>query len=95
VGKWPAGAIAEIRRHAIEDGGDPDAPPDFAPPLLHRAVRAKLGLSQTGFATPLGVPIATVRNRKQNRFAMEPAARALPKIIDREPDAALRARRAA
>jgi len=58
-------------------------------------VRAKLGLSQTGFATPLGVPIATVRNRKQNRFAMEPAARALPKIIDREPDAALRARRAA
>jgi len=58
-------------------------------------VRAKLGLSQTGFAPPLSVPITTLHNREQNRFAMEPAARALLKVIGREPDAALRARRAA
>jgi putative transcriptional regulator len=37
------------------------------------------------------IPVATLRNWEQNRFAMEPAAQTLLKLIDREPEAALRA----
>jgi putative transcriptional regulator len=84
---------AEIRRHMIEDGEDPHAAPRFERPVLPREVRAKLGLTQIGFAALLGVPVATLRNWEQNRFVMEPAAQALLKVIDREPEAALRALR--
>lgn len=82
---------AEIRRHMIEDGEDPDAAPRFERPVLPREVRAKLGLTQTSFAALLGIPVATLRNWEQNRFAIEPTAQALLKVIDREPEAALRA----
>jgi putative transcriptional regulator len=34
-----------------------------------------------------------LRNWEQNRFVLEPAARTLLKLIDREPEAALRALR--
>ena len=37
------------------------------------------------------IPVATLRNWEQNRFTMEPAAQTLLKLVDREPDAALRA----
>jgi putative transcriptional regulator len=77
----------------IEDGEDPHAAPRFERPVLPREVRAKLGLTQIGFAALLGVPVATLRNWEQNRFVMEPAAQALLKVIDREPEAALRALR--
>jgi putative transcriptional regulator len=83
----------DIRRHMMEDGEDPDAEPRFAPPLLAQDVRKKLGLTQAGFASLLDIPVATLRNWEQNRFAMEPAARTLLKLIDREPQAALRALR--
>jgi putative transcriptional regulator len=83
----------DIRRHMIEDGEDPDAVPHFEPPVLAQAVRRKLGLTQPAFARLLGIPVATLRNWEQNRFAMEPAARTLLKLIDREPEAALRALR--
>jgi putative transcriptional regulator len=82
-----------IRRHMIEDGEDPDAEPRFEPPVLAQDVRKKLGLAQPAFARLLGIPVATLRNWEQNRFAMEPAARTLLKLIDREPEAALRALR--
>jgi putative transcriptional regulator len=82
---------ADIRRQMIEDGEDPDAEPHFAPPVLAQSVRKKLGLSQPAFARLLGIPVATLRNWEQNRFAMEPAAQTLLKLIDREPEAALRA----
>ena len=82
---------AEIRRHMIEDGEDPDAEPRFERPVLPQELRRKLGLSQTGFASLVGIPVATLRNWEQNRFAMEPAAQTLLKLIDREPEAALRA----
>jgi putative transcriptional regulator len=48
-------------------------------------------LTQTAFARLLGIPVATLRNWEQNRFVMEPAAQTLLKLIDREPEAALRA----
>jgi putative transcriptional regulator len=82
---------ADIRRHMIEDGEDPDAEPRFEKPVLPQDLRRKLGLTQTAFATLLSIPVATLRNWEQNRFVMEPAARTLLKLIDREPEAALRA----
>ena len=41
----------------------------------------------------LRIPVATLRNWEQNRFVMEPAAQTLLKLIDREPESALRALR--
>jgi len=86
----------DIRRHAIEDGEDPDAP------LAHheltipaRAVREKLGLSQEAFAKALNIPVGTIRNWEQNRVKPDPAARALLLILYRQPKVALDALRAA
>lgn len=81
----------DIRRHMIEDGEDPDADIAWEPVLLARDVRKKLGMTQVAFAALLRVPVATLRNWEQNRFVMEPAARTLLRLIDREPEAALRA----
>lgn len=83
---------AEIRRHMIEDGEDPDAPPAPARVVLPAAtVRKQLGLSQSEFARVIGVPLATVRNWEQGRVMPDAAARALLVILAREPKAALRA----
>ena len=81
----------DIRQHMIEDGEDPDEEPRFEAPVRAQDVRRKLGLSQTQFARLLQIPVATLRNWEQNRFLMEPAAQTLLKLIDREPEAALRA----
>ena len=83
----------DIRRHMIEDGEDPDEEPRFEAVVLPQDVRKKLGMTQADFATLLRVPIGTLRNWEQNRFVMEPAAQTLLKLIDREPEAALRALR--
>ena len=93
--RMAATSEADIQRQIIEDGEDPEAEPRFLPPVLAQDVRKKLGLSQTAFANLLGIPVATLRNWEQNRFAMEPAARTLLTLIDREPEAALRALRGA
>jgi putative transcriptional regulator len=82
-----------IHRQMIEDGEDPEAEPRFVPPVLAQDVRKKLGLTQAAFARLLGIPVATLRNWEQNRFVMEPAAKTLLTLIDREPEAALRALR--
>jgi putative transcriptional regulator len=83
----------DIRRHMIEDGEDPDEEPQFERPVLPQDVRKKLGMTQTEFAALVRIPVATLRNWEQNRFVMEPAAQTLLKLIDREPEAALRALR--
>jgi putative transcriptional regulator len=79
----------DIRRHMIEDGEDPN----FERPVLPQDVRKKLGMTQIEFAALVRIPVATLRNWEQNRFVMEPAAQTLLKLIDREPEAALRALR--
>jgi putative transcriptional regulator len=56
-----------------------------------RRVRRKLGLSQVAFARRIGVPVDTVRNWEQGKRAPQGPARALLRIIDRAPDAALHA----
>ncbi len=94
--KIAAATEDEIRRHAIEDGEDPDAPLaqfDFVIPV--HAVRRKLGMSQAAFARALHIPIGTIRNWEQNRVKPDPAAQALLIILYRQPEAALKAIRAA
>ena len=82
----------DIRRHQAEDGEDPDAPlPPFRPAPDVRAIRTKLGMTQDVFARAIGVPVATVRNWEQARTGMDPAVRSLLRVVEREPDAVLRA----
>ena len=81
-----------IRRHHIEDGEDPDAPPSpFRPTPDVRAIRARLRMTQEAFAKAIGIPVATMRNWEQSRTNMDPAVRSLLRVVEREPDAALRA----
>lgn len=54
---------ADIRRHTVEDGGDPDAEPtEYALASAPAEIRKKLGVTQQRFADVLGVPVATYRN---------------------------------
>lgn len=56
-----------------------------------KSIRAKIGLSQTEFAQLIGVKVATLRNWEQQRRQPTGAAAALLTIVEKEPDAALRA----
>ncbi len=56
-----------------------------------RRVRHRLGLSQVEFAKRIGVPVDTVRNWEQGKRAPRGPARALLRLIDRMPEAALSA----
>ncbi|ADQ85300.1 MULTISPECIES: NadS family protein [Methylovorus] len=56
-----------------------------------KAIRDKVGLSQTEFAQLIGVKVATLRNWEQNRRKPTGAAAALLTIVEKEPAAALRA----
>jgi putative transcriptional regulator len=56
-----------------------------------KLIRTKVGLSQTEFAKLIGVQVATLRNWEQHRRHPTGAAAALLTIVEKEPDAALRA----
>lgn len=56
-----------------------------------RRVRRKTGLTQAAFAARIGVPIDTVRNWEQGKRSPAGPARALLRVIDRAPEAALAA----
>lgn len=85
---------ADIRRQMIEDGEEPTAePPADWSGAMPATIRHRLGMTQERFATVIGVPLATLRNWEQHRVEPDPAARALLRILDREPTAALRALR--
>jgi len=86
---------ADIRRHQIEDGEDPDAAPAYAVTYPPQAVRKQLKMTQEQFAMALHIPLATLRNWEQGRTAPDPAARALLTIVAKEPEKALRALEAA
>ena len=82
----------DIRRHQIEDGEDPDGPlPPFRLMSNVRVIRTQLQMTQETFAKAIGRHVATVRNWKQSRSNMDLAVRSLPRVVEREPDAALRA----
>jgi putative transcriptional regulator len=91
--KIDATTEADISRHMIEDGEDPDAPLRTQDVISPWFIRRRLGMTQQAFAATLGVPLGTLRNWEQNRVVMEPAAVALMRILAHEPKAALRALR--
>ena len=57
------------------------------------ALRKRLGLSQTRFAATFGFSTKTVRNWEQGLRHPEGPARILLQVIEREPEAVLRALR--
>jgi putative transcriptional regulator len=75
-----AAQIAEDEAEAMRDAA-----------AYARRVRRKVGLSQVAFARRIGVPVNTVRSWEQGKRAPQGPARALLRIIDRAPDAALEA----
>ena len=91
-GKVDGTRDADIARQIVED-------PETAPVLsddAHAAVRVKmvrhrLGLTQAGFAARFRVPLGTVRDWEQGRRRPDAPALALLLVIDREPEAAMRA----
>jgi putative transcriptional regulator len=54
-------------------------------------IREKIGMSQSQFANCFGVSIRTVQEWEQGRAIPSGAARAFLRVIDREPEAVLRA----
>jgi putative transcriptional regulator len=55
------------------------------------AIRRGLGLSQSEFAARFGFRLDAVQNWEQGRRRPDGAARAFLRVIEREPDAVLRA----
>ncbi len=54
-----------------------------------RRVRKRLGLSQSEFSHRIDVPLDTIRNWEQGKRCPTGAAKALLKVLDKAPDAAL------
>lgn len=76
---------ADISDHQAAD--EAEAMQDEA--KFARRVRRRLGFSQSEFAARIDVPIDTIRNWEQGKRAPTGAARALLKILDKAPEAAL------
>ena len=56
-----------------------------------RRVRKRLGLSQSEFSERIDVPLDTIRNWEQGKRSPTGAAKALLKVLDKAPEAALAA----
>ena len=78
---------ADLKRQAAED--DAVGVQDAA--LYARRVRRRTGLTQADFASRLGVPVDTVRNWEQGKRLPAGPAKALLRILDKAPEAALSA----
>jgi putative transcriptional regulator len=78
---------ADIARHKAAD--DAEAMLDAA--KFARRVRRRLGFSQAEFAERIDVSLDTIRNWEQGKRSPTGAAKALLKVLDRAPEAALAA----
>lgn len=78
---------ADIRRHIQED--EIAALMDAG--AYTRQIRRRLGLTQVQLAAKLDVPLDTLRNWEQGKRHPAGPAKALLKILDRAPEAALTA----
>jgi putative transcriptional regulator len=75
----------DIGRQAAAD--DAEAMQDAA--KFARRVRKRLGLSQLEFSHRIDVPLDTIRNWEQGKRSPTGAAKALLKVLDKAPEAAL------
>lgn len=83
---------ADIAKHMRQDGEDPNAilgPVIEEVPPAH--IREQIGMTQVEFAKTLQIPVATLRNWEQGRVRIDPAARALFRILSRDPQYVLKA----
>ena len=76
-----------IAQHQAED--DANAMRDAA--KFARRVRRRLGFSQVEFAERIDVSLDTIRNWEQGKRCPTGAAKALLKVLDKAPEAALAA----
>lgn len=60
-------------------------------PVDVKAIRERLGLSQSEFALMIGVSVSTLQNWEQGRRTPEGPARALLKVVEEQPEAVLEA----
>jgi putative transcriptional regulator len=51
-----------------------------------KAIREKMGLSQSSFANRFGLSVYALRNWEQGKRQPDPAARAYLKVIDKAPE---------
>ncbi len=80
----------DIARHMREDNEDPNAVLGaFVEDLPPAQIRERIGMTQVEFAEALSIPVATLRNWEQGRVRIDPAARALFRILSRDPKRAL------
>lgn len=56
-----------------------------------RKIRARLGLSQESFAQTYGLALSAVRDWEQGRRQPDRSARILLKVVEKEPEAVMRA----
>ena len=84
--KVDATTEADITLQQQED--DAEAMQDMA--RYARRVRRRLGLSQMELARRIDVPHETIRNWEQGKRCPTGAARALLRVLDKAPEAALR-----
>jgi putative transcriptional regulator len=80
---------ADIARQAAAD--EAQAMQDAA--RFARRVRKRLGFSQAQFAERIDVSLATIRNWEQGKRSPTGAAKALLKVLEKAPEAALAALR--
>lgn len=78
---------ADIKRHMLED--ELSALSDAG--AYARRIRKRLGLTQVQLAKKLDVPLDTLRNWEQGKRYPTGPAKALLRILDRSPEAALAA----
>jgi putative transcriptional regulator len=87
IAKLDATTDAHIAQQAAED--EAAAKQDAA--KFARRVRRRLGFSQAEFATRIDVSLETIRNWEQGKRCPTGAAKALLKVLDKAPEAALAA----
>ena len=82
----------DIIRHMIEDGEDPkERLSNYIEEVPPGDIRLKLQMTQVEFARVLQIPVSTLRNWEQGRVRIDPAARALFRILKKDPEYALKA----
>lgn len=84
--------VAKDARRIARGEADPKTYRVFVPDDIDvQRIRRKLRLSQTEFASRFGIPAATLRDWEQHRRRPEGPARVLLMVIDKEPEAVIRA----
>lgn len=85
----------EIEANALADVDNPpmtDAELARMQPVLSpREVRRRLHLTQEEFSTRFNLPLGTIRDWEQGKKKPDSAARALLRVIDRNPEAVIQA----